>query len=390
MNLFYNFFLILFVMAPFLSERWLNDNTAGLGQSIFIIPFIVISMVNYKADKNRKLYILLTSYMFVVLLYFLFSGLNGVQLLITMIGCTMISLLFTNTRINNEKVSKVIHATLFIYFAIQIISFYFGFFWGIRNEYTQGNFRFTYMNNNENLTSQQLCFGLSFFLYNLLSKSKKKITKITSLLLVIFSLNPILATVSRTGIFLGLITLILFYIVFLLNTKKKVFGIVIGLFALIAFSGGLLLNQSGIDNLNLRLEDTDEDIRFELWDLGMKLVKENFITGVGFENFLSMTGRDTQSSIHYVGVDSFGSIHNSFLELLLVTGIPGLIIYTFLIYYFVRTSVVKRKFNFWTAHSLTLIIGIILFSITGQSAFEKLTWFIFGYIHLNNKLYNIT
>jgi O-antigen ligase len=380
-------FLFFLVLGIWLSERWLNNNTPGFAQSYFILPFIVLSLLSTKINFQDSFIKAIFAYLFIATSYFIFGGFEGFVLLTTIGGTVLICLSLLNIKYENFIKSDLMYFFI-ILTSISAIAYYLG-FWIIRNEQFD-NTRSTFMENNENTVAQQLCIGLSFILF-VAFKRQHKIVRTLLLILAAFYIIPILSTISRTGISLMVITIFLYIYVKYKSSSN----------ALLFFSfilGGGLIYFKVIDFENIkyfsiiteRVDDASDDIRFELWDLGLKLAKENFFTGVGFGNYSNLDWRNTVSSNHSLGFDGFGSTHNSFLDLIHIGGISLLIAYITLIGYVLRNGIkMIRSESPETRTSgalvLSSIIGIIFFSQTAQASMDKLTWFLFAvcYVWIN-------
>jgi O-antigen ligase len=380
-------FLFFLVLGVWISERWLNDNMPGFAQSYLILPFIILSLLSIKINFHDSFIKSIFAYIAIGTMSFILGGFEGFDLITTIAGLVFICL-----SLINKKFEDFIKSDLMYFFAlltsISAIAYYFG-FWAIRNEQL-GNTRLTFMENNENIMSQQLCIGLSFILYIAFNSKLKNVRNLLFILASVYII-PILSTISRTGISLAAITLLLFIYV-----KFKSSSITSFFFTFIL--GGVLIFSYVIDSENFnyinilteRVDDASEDIRFELWDLGIKLALDNFFTGVGFGNFSSMDWRNTVSSTHTLGSDGFGSTHNTFLDLIHIGGIWLLIAYITLIGYILRNGIkmilsVSSEIRTCGALVLSNIIGIIFFSQTAQASMDKLTWFLFAvcYVWIN-------
>jgi O-antigen ligase len=376
-----HFFLWLVAFGIIFSDRWLNNNTSGLAQSHFIFPFIFVSLINLKINWNQYPLKALFIYIGVALLSFLAGGLQGFTLLTTIVGTGIIFFSLINENfsemVKNELMVLVMLLTLFT-----AIAFYLG-FWEIRNE-MYGNTRQTFMENNENVVAQQLCIGFSFILfYSLIAK--RKFQSYLLILIAIIFVIPIVSTISRTGITLMMIIAALF-----LYTKFSNYGwfgptlILLTLSKFLLVSGGIDINSiKFLAGFTERLDDASEDIRFELWALGVKLAKENFFTGIGFGNFTNNDWRDQISSNHSLGVGGFGSTHNTFLDLIHIGGIWLLMPYLGIIGWNLRKGIIlllskNKGVNLIGALVVSNMVGILLFSQTAQAATDKLTWFLFA------------
>jgi O-antigen ligase len=376
---------ILFSMGLLISDRWLNNNLPGMAQSHFILPLILISLHKSKIELNSIFYKSLFFYIFVAFIFFLIGGLQGGPLLGTLFGTVLIS--FSLSESNNKGILlEFIPRVLMALTLLIAMAYYFG-FWENRKLEFDGA-RLTFMENNENIVAQQLCLGFSFFLFYGFTLTNRKIKTILFVCSAFFII-PALATISRTGA--GLLVFIILIFSF---ARFKFFGLGVALFfTLIAVLSGSIFFQINFDNSRIyssfmdRIDETGEDARFDLWDLGIKLAKENFFTGVGFGNFSNIEWRNNMASNHYLGFGEFGSTHNTFLDLIHIGGIwlliPYLVIIIFLVTKGVNLLFLNDNFDrFRGAIIVSCLTSIILFSQTGQAAMDKLTWFQFAFCYI--------
>jgi O-antigen ligase len=112
--------------------------------------------------------------------------------------------------------------------------------------------------------------------------------------------------------------------------------------------------------------------RFEIWRIGWKIAKDNFITGVGLGNFPSTYKKYTGS---YGGVISGIQIdpHNTYLSILVETGFIGLALFLWFFAYLSFFVLKKKDDNRIFAICLLAFIGIV--SIKGTNHFSKIYWF---------------
>jgi O-antigen ligase len=363
------------------SDRWLNNNTPGLTQSFFIFPFLFLSLLNLKINWNEFPIKALFFYILVASLSFVAGGFQGGILLTTIAGTGLIFISLINNNfcemVLNELMILVLVLTLFT-----AMAFYLG-FWVFRKEMFDST-RQTFMENNENTVAQQLCIGLSFILF-FTSYVKNKLLSYLLFFAALFFVNPIVSTISRTGILLMFITFALFA-----YAKIRNLGgigpllILMSIILIFLLLGGIDINRiSFLAGFTSRLDETSEDIRFELWDLGIQLARDNFFTGVGFGNFTNQDWRNQISSNHSLGYGGFGSTHNTFLDLIHIGGIGLLLPYLAIIGWNIKKAVTlfrtkNKELNKIAALVLSNMIGVLLFSQTAQAATDKLTWFLFA------------
>lgn len=381
MSIIKHFSLWLVAFGILFSDRWLNNNTPGLTRSYFIFPFLFLSLVNLKISWNEFPVKALLSYIGIASLSFIAGGFQGFILLTTITGTGLIFLSLINNNFSEMVINELMILVLLLTL-LTAVAFYLG-FWAFRNEIIDNN-RQTFMENNENIIAQQLCIGLSFTLFFTLYVKNKLLTILLFSAALIY-IYPIVSTISRTGIFLMFITVALFVYVKIRNLGGFLSLITLtSMVVLFLLLGGIDINRINfLDGFTSRLDDVSEDSRFELWDLGIQLAKDNFFTGIGFGNFTNEDWRDQISSNHSLGYGGFGSTHNTFLDLIHIGGIGLLLPYLAMIGWNIKKGISlfrtkNKELNKIGALILSNMIGILLFSQTAQAATDKLTWFLFA------------
>jgi O-antigen ligase len=375
--------LFLVAIGLLISDRWLNLNLKGLNASHLIFPFLLLSFYQFNIPKERTFFYLLLSYLALLNIFFVASGFDGFILLTTTAGTALIAIAMLNTRLRTVIISKLPEYVLGLTLLISLA--YYLNFWESR---LLGGERLTFMYNNENILAHQMSIGLVLALV----KSAQVKFKHQNLLWFVISLifiMPLIATVSRTGIALMLLTLGVFF-----YARLKVMGTfaIISLFFFAAVIGLLpdvefLTKSKFINAFFERSTEAVDDPRFQLWQVGWNLAKDHFITGVGYANFLSTEWRNRIGQDSILGFGGFSSVHNSFIDLILIGGIWLLIVYVVLILWslwkgakLLRSYIPEVRLK--GAAIISLIMGIVFFSMTGQAATEKKTWFIFAICYL--------
>lgn len=334
---------------------------------------------------------LLLVYIALGLLLFAIYGFKNVELLSNLIGTVLVAFSFYNYRFKDlfQKYALNIYILFSLYFCF---TFYFG-MWE-----TSAAGRASIMKHNENYLAQFLNIGFSFSLIKYVLTGNKR-EKRKYLIGTILHVAPIIATVSRTGI-----TLMIFTFVFILWNKfeKRARYLLVTYATLFVLIGGSvftqLLNRNEFVKLYFeRTSEAKEDERGNLWDISIGLAKENLFTGTGFDRFYDFDWRksvglyfeqydDETKSVH----TGLISVHNSFIDLVLIGGI-WLLIAFLLILYFPISNGTKLLFypdyKLIGAFVLVLMINVIAFAFTGQGATQKITWFLIGicYFEIDTK-----
>jgi O-antigen ligase len=119
-------------------------------------------------------------------------------------------------------------------------------------------------------------------------------------------------------------------------------------------------------------EQTNLVDRFAIWRVGWRIVKDNFITGVGLGNF-------AQTFRRYIG--SHGGVlsgfikdpHNTYLSVLAETGIIGFMLFMWFHGNLILTILKKANKN--QIFALCILAFIAIVSLKGTYLFKKVYWF---------------
>jgi hypothetical protein len=399
------FTILLSVFGVILSDPFLTNINSKLTQTLFVLPFLIYSFSKYSAPAKSQFIKLVLIYNCIVLLFFAVYGFNNIELLSNLFGTSLLGIAIYNIRLRNYIFK---YCLKFFVFGTTIfcLSFYLN-FWEVSSAG-----RATFISHNENFLGQLLCTSFAFLIYFFKTESKNR-NKYLWLLLIIVHVTPTLATISRTAITLLILTTFLLTF-FQLEFRGKMIFIVVFIF--VSIFGFFFVKYISNENeyLSKYLERTSqakEDERADLWEIGLNLSKGNLLTGIGFDRFYDYEWRKSVGLVYEVNDESAGiftsemlSIHNSFIDLILIGGIWLCISFISIILTIMNNAKTlifynDKKVNFIGALLLSLGINVLLFSITGQGATIKFTWFIFGIafilyeekilsLKLNNKLNN--
>ena len=175
-------------------------------------------------------------------------------------------------------------------------------------------------------------------------------------LLISILLFTSLINSQSTGPFLALIVAYIFFIVFLSINKKLVLKsvLIVSFMLCITYIDVYLFNKNyrmannTTNRCELCIKDIKETIRnggtgrIEIWENSLGIVKDNYLFGVGFDNFylaypnrkvdfgmrLSITGDEISKEYNYYHI--VDNAHNVYLHTLVSTGVIGLIPYLLL------------------------------------------------------------
>lgn len=360
------FFSINFEMfEPFSSITYSVSRFTGILYFITLIPEIKFFV---KTDRISN--ILLTLWLFFGLLTLMsLLNINDVSKEYFNISIFQNILLFWFL-VNHARKDYLILEKGMLFFAIGTIVFAIMYLVGFGVEYEEG--RLTMFKENQNTLGINMCIGIIVLLL-LIVQNKVQLGRLRYFFLAFLPIMVIFlfATGSRKA-FLSLVACYITGLI-LLKTKKpsrKLIALIIGLIGLIAM--GVLLFQSEVlrDRLLETAKTGDMSERDVIWGKVMPTILEHPIFGVG------NTGYDFYSAITFGG--AMMSPHNVILEVLSLTGIVGLLIYTSFLY-----QVFLRGYQTYKANGLLLpiLLAFPMFTliVSGQILTNKIGWIIFAY-----------
>lgn len=280
-------------------------------------------------------------------------------------------LLFITWRVegNKEDIKKIIN--IFIIMAVlnsiyALFQLYTPFRFVLR--YSIDTDMVTGISGNPNFFGSLIVTALSIITTKFLMDKKFSIWNILLIILLFISL----INSQSTGPFITYVTVILFFIIYLLIRKKTLIKNIVYLIIILTITlfGVLFINKKVFniskcelcdlvstitkDNLedssDQESDNTEDDIygyrvsngRLELWKESLEIVKENPINGVGYDNFhLAYYEGEDLNAVTFITVNGqiiavpkyyeiFDNAHNVYLQTLISTGFLGLIPYLLL------------------------------------------------------------
>ena len=241
--------------------------------------------------------------------------------------------------------------------------------------------RITFFNAELNEISLKLVAGIVIILASFFNNPLKlnKMVILIGLFCVPLMLNSIIGTASRTAV-LTLLLCGLSWIFFrTLASNKKFLTLILTTFILVIILVPAIFIISQIETFELlvtRLEstggagDNSSAGRISLWLGFFSLIFTNIFFGNGYSGFDLIT-------YEYFGFNE--SPHNVFLEVMLYTGIIGLVLYSMFLY-----RILKAAYHLYSKHNLLLPILIapiaFAFIFILQGLNEKVCWILMAYV----------
>lgn len=179
----------------------------------------------------------------------------------------------------------------------------------------------SFLENPNNLSAYSIL--LIFIVISLLINTKYKKKKFLYLVLIILLLINIIFSQSRSALLSIIIGFMLFYILW--NKKYLVISLFIPIILFI-------LPQSRVRFLQT-FDTTQNSSRFKIWEITKLMIKDNLLTGVGYENFSVDYPIYINNYPEYSVHDEYLALHphNIFLKIQVELGILGSILFVLLI-----------------------------------------------------------
>jgi O-antigen ligase len=382
MKFVYIILLSLTCLGITLSDFFLQNILFGLNQSYLVLPLILFSLIYYKKEFKTKFFKNIVIYIALGIIIFSIYGFKNFELLSNLTGTVLVAFSFYNFKFT-PLIHKYLLNTYIIIAIIFCVFYYIG--------YYEVNFsgRSSFIGHNENYLSQLLNIGLAFSLYKYF-QSSGNLAKRVYLFSSISHILPIFSTGSRTGITLMIITLLIIFWNSIGIIARFIF--IVGIFIFFILDSTYitqLSNKSEYVKLFVdRASDSKNDERGDLWNISLNLAKDNFFTGVGFDRFYDENWRRSVGLYYEIYDSELGryysqsmSVHNSYLDLIMIGGVWLLFYFNYLFYYPLKNAVQFLRIGnlkYTGLLILILLLNVVMFSFTGQGATQKITWLLIG------------
>lgn len=237
----------------------------------------------------------------------------------------------------------------------------------------------------ENEAARVFAVGL-VLLYHLLRTRRMVLTQIGIGIGMAFLILGLISTGSRTGTLIAIIagTLIFLNELFFLRRRAQREFDLSGVYTLALF-GIILIVVFGFLNpsrISASLENRfalslEENIRWEVWNVGIRVWQDYPIQGVGSGQFIEY------SQDYYVGRVYQLNLHNTYMTYLVETGLIGLGLFLSIagaaLYYYVRTiRRANEQLGRLTATWLITFALLLIGGLTKQDSDSKLQWLCIG------------
>ncbi|CAG0971968.1 MAG: O-antigen ligase family protein [Anaerolinea sp.] len=237
----------------------------------------------------------------------------------------------------------------------------------------------------ENEAARVFAVGL-VFLYYLLRTRRMVLTQIVIGIGMSFLILGLISTGSRTGTLIAIIagTFIFLNELFFLRRRAQRQIDLSGVYTLALFGIVLIvvfgfLNPSRISaSLEGRFAlSLEENIRWEVWNVGVRMWQDYPIQGVGIGQFVEY------SQDYYVGRVYQLNLHNTYMNYLVETGLIGFGLFVFIVavavFYYVRTiRQANEQLGRLTATWFIAFVLLLIGGLTKQDDASKIQWLCIG------------
>lgn len=345
-----------------------------MAQSFFLIPVLFLYFLQRNYSFDRQIIIPVLFVLGVATIYLLPNPIGSIIEWYRIIG--NIFLIIAIPDMYKSKSRSFILIPMILLGVIPSVAFYLG-FWEFKLEF---QLRMTFLRHDPNILSYNLLFSYIFALYFLKLDNYKWVYKYSVVFIVTgFYAVPILATLSRTA--LASFILIFVMYVFMAESRKsyKIFTLFIALFLISAVIIELANNEL-ISALSERVNEGD-NARTDFLASSLKVVKNNFFTGVGLANFGDNQWRIANGFFMPVeGQNVQTASHNGMLDIIMIGGIFFFLAIIILLLY-PTLKVYNRKVFFTKSEfcndrflTFSVFIIFIVINLTYSSYMSKTAW----------------
>ncbi len=221
------------------------------------------------------------------------------------------------------------------------------------------------------------------YLYTIYEKNRKIQLLITALI-ILMCLSTIF-TFSRSGFALLGVALLFLIIGRPSPSRKRSLNL---RFAILVLLGFVVISQTNLLEViqtqllgQIDSAEVDSDIRFDLWSAGIRMWADYPIQGVGLGQFPYNLDTYAEAGTRAAAIEI--GPHNIYIAVLAESGMVGLTIFLFLVYFSLRTlwkashlPDANTSARAWAW--LTVLVVILLGGLTKHDQYNKVLWAAFG------------
>lgn len=366
--------LIILVVGFFIDQSFVIKNYLA-GRSIyFSIPLFILFFTRPSFSVNRFFNISVSTFIVVITILLILAGFANFNNYYGVIGSMLLGITVASRRIGWPSLLMSIKVFAAVT-TIVILLFYIG-GWDV----TMIG-RSSFLGQQVNIMGHLLNIGfVCLWFIKIKSKRSKKNTRLLNIALILYAL-PMMATISRTGVFCLLIT----SLVFLYYNFRRLFIILAVSASIIGpLVFGVFTQLDPVQRVLERTENVKEDPRVFLAQGAVSYILEHPFTGGGFHLYDNLDAY-LDIGIYYKrnGIRKAYSIHNSFLDIAVFGGIPLALLYFFItlnllivgIKYYNQRDTRVRNIG---AFLISSFVIVFIYSFTGQAFLQKFNWFHLG------------
>ena len=367
-----NFAYIIYILSLIPGDTFYGD--LHIAQSFFLFPIVLLYFAKKKYNFNSQIIFPVLFVISIATFYLLTNPVKSIIEWYRIIG--NIFLLIMVYDFYKNKSQNFIVFPMILIGIIPAIAFYLG-FWELKLD---NQLRMSFLRHDPNILSYNLLFAYIFTLYYFKFESYKWFTKYCIIFIVSgFYALPILATLSRTALAIFLLIFVLYVLFAETNKIYKFFTFFIA-FIILTTVVIKLANNDLVSALTERLSEAD-NARTGFLAAAIKVVGNNFFTGVGLANFGDNQWRISNGFfMRQDGQIVQTASHNGILDIIMIGGIFFLLAILYLLLFPTlkifkrRHSCVKKEFYLDRFLTISVFTTFIIINLTYSSYMSKTAW----------------
>ena len=381
-----NFAYIIYILSLIPGDTFYSD--LYIAQSFFLVPIVFLYLAKNKYNFNSQIIFPVLFVIGIATFYLLTNPVKSIIEWYRIIG-NIFLLIMVYDFYKNKSRNFIIFPMILIGI-IPAIAFYLG-FWELKLE---NQLRMSFLRHDPNILSYNLLFAYIFTLYYFKFESYKWVTKYCLIFIVSgFYALPILATLSRTA----LASFILIFVLYLLLAEtRKIYRFITFLVAFVIVTTVVikLANNDLVSALTERIS-AEDDARSNYLAASLKVVGNNFFTGVGLANFGDNRWRISNGFFMIQdGQILQTASHNGILDIIMIGGIFFLLAIIYLLLFPTlkvfqrRYSCVKKEYYLDRFLTISVFTIFIVINLTYSSYMSKTAWTSVALLYILTNKYN--
>lgn len=363
---------VIYILSLIPGDTFYGD--LHMTQSFFLIPMVLLYVVQKKYKFNSQTIFPILFVVAIPTFYLIFNPIASIIEWYRIIGNIFLLVMIPDMYFNRRE--DFIVFTMTLIGIIPAIAFYLG-FWELKLDY---QLRMSFLRHDPNILSYNLLFAYIFTLYFFKFNNYGWLKKYSIILVIsAFYGIPVLATLSRTALAVFILIFLLYIILAETKIKYKIFTLCLTAFivttVVIQFA-----NNDLISAISVRINEVD-NARTNFLEASLKVVENNFFTGVGLANFGDNQWRISNGFfMKQDGQIVQTASHNGLLDIVMIGGIffflpiIYLLLYPALKVYMRKYGIRKREISMDYFLTFTVFITFIIINLTYSSYMSKTAW----------------